>query len=414
MTLPVTFLSGSTPTNDTETGPTLNAVLAAAGITPDLDTYVSAVGSGDYVATAAPAEAGVGNRPLLIALAETVTATGAPTTNTPRLVTDGDVKGGRYDSNVTDLYVGQGSLAAFPTVSASTASSVADTTASLGGTVNPNGTPTNYTFEYGPTLSFGSITTVGGAGSGSSAVAETASLSGLAPHTTYYYRLVATSDAGTSFGTVGSFTTTGPAAPAPAVVTGSASNIDIASADLNGQVNPEGFPTSYTFEYGQTTSFGAITPVVALGGGTSPIPVMATIAGLANSTTYYYRVVATSPTGTSVGAVSTFNTGPGGTGPPSVRTVDAKSITSTGATLAGTVDTNGSTTQFTFQYGTTTSFGMITPIEPAGTEERGPEDVSVPVTGLAPGTTYFYELVATNALGTSPYLMGNVQSFTTL
>ncbi len=107
-TLPVSFLAGSpTPTMDTEMGPTLSEVLAAAGIQPDQDTYVSAVGSDGYVATVTPAEATFGNRPLLIATKETATSTGLPTTNTPRLVTDGDLKGGRYDSNVTDLVVGE-------------------------------------------------------------------------------------------------------------------------------------------------------------------------------------------------------------------------------------------------------------------------------------------------------------------
>jgi hypothetical protein len=49
------------------------------------------------------AEVWVGGRPLLISLSEDGTSQ-----DTPRLVTDGDVKGGRYVSGVVDLVVGQG------------------------------------------------------------------------------------------------------------------------------------------------------------------------------------------------------------------------------------------------------------------------------------------------------------------
>jgi hypothetical protein len=64
---------------------------------------VAAVGSDGYVATVTPAEAWVGGRPLLISLAENGAALAAP-----RLVTDGDVKGGRYVSGVDDLVIGSG------------------------------------------------------------------------------------------------------------------------------------------------------------------------------------------------------------------------------------------------------------------------------------------------------------------
>lgn len=66
-------------------------------------TWVAAVGSDGYLATVTPAEAFIGGRPLLLSLVEN----GAPLAQ-PRLVTDGDVKGGRYVSMVVDLVVGQG------------------------------------------------------------------------------------------------------------------------------------------------------------------------------------------------------------------------------------------------------------------------------------------------------------------
>jgi hypothetical protein len=104
-TLTVKFLAGTTSETNTETGPTLDEVLRAAHIRPDLNTWVAGVGSDGYVATVTPAEAWVGGRPLLISLVENGVSFVSEAEG-PRLVTDGDVKGGRYDSGMDDLVVG--------------------------------------------------------------------------------------------------------------------------------------------------------------------------------------------------------------------------------------------------------------------------------------------------------------------
>jgi hypothetical protein len=78
-------------------------VLRAARIRWGLNTWVAAVGSDGYVATVTPIEAFVGARPLQISLNEDGQALAQP-----RLVVDGDVKGGRYVSLLVDLVVGQG------------------------------------------------------------------------------------------------------------------------------------------------------------------------------------------------------------------------------------------------------------------------------------------------------------------
>jgi hypothetical protein len=102
-TLTVSFSGPSGVQAHTETGPSLFAVLAAAGIRPGLNTWVAATGDDNYVATVTPAEQLVGGRPLQLSLNEDGTAL-----TQPRLVTDGDVKGGRYVSGVVDIYVGTG------------------------------------------------------------------------------------------------------------------------------------------------------------------------------------------------------------------------------------------------------------------------------------------------------------------
>lgn len=89
------------------------------------------------------------------------------------------------------------------------AKDVEGSTATLLGSAEPNGRPTMWYFEYGVTTGYGSRTPAKSAGSSTGTRNVTASISSLAPGTTYHYRLVATSDAGTSHGADLTFTTAG-------------------------------------------------------------------------------------------------------------------------------------------------------------------------------------------------------------
>jgi Ca2+-binding RTX toxin-like protein len=73
-------------------------------------------------------------------------------------------------------------------------------TATLEGVVNPRGSATTYHFEYGTSAAYGSSTPNADAGGGTIAKPVSAALDGLAVNTTYHYRLVATSAAGTTLG----------------------------------------------------------------------------------------------------------------------------------------------------------------------------------------------------------------------
>lgn len=99
-TLTVTFLAGPTPQTSIERGPALAVVLLVAGILPTPSTLVTAVATDAYAASVTAGESILGGRPLLLSLAENGVAL-----DQPRLVTDGDVKGGRYVSGVTSLVV---------------------------------------------------------------------------------------------------------------------------------------------------------------------------------------------------------------------------------------------------------------------------------------------------------------------
>ena len=88
------------------------------------------------------------------------------------------------------LWAPAGALAAAPTITTGGVSNVAPTTAVLNGTVDPNGTATSYIFQYGTTKLYGASTPTTSAGAGGKPVKVAASVSGLAPATTYHYRLV--------------------------------------------------------------------------------------------------------------------------------------------------------------------------------------------------------------------------------
>ena len=96
----------------------------------------------------------------------------------------------------------------------------------------------------------------------------------------------------------------------PTVVTGAFANVTPSSASVLGKVTPNGAETTYTFRYGTTTLYGAETPVTNAGSGTSAQTVLASIANLAPTTTYHYRLVAHNRNGTVTGADRSFKTKP--------------------------------------------------------------------------------------------------------
>src|SRR5205823_6066042 len=79
-----------------------------------------------------------------------------------------------------------------PTVATGGAKGVTATSATLTGTVNPNGQSTTYYFKYGTTTNYGG-TTPSGSASGTKNVNVSATISGLAANTTYHYRLIVAS-----------------------------------------------------------------------------------------------------------------------------------------------------------------------------------------------------------------------------
>ncbi len=93
--------------------------------------------------------------------------------------------------------------------------------------------------------------------------------------------------------------------------------------------------------------------------------------------------------------------------PPTVTTSAASSVQEEEATLNGEVNGNGLNTTYHFEYGETTSYGSSTSPVEGGSGSFSP---NATITGLQPGATYDYRLVATNSAGST---LGGNQTFTT-
>jgi hypothetical protein len=131
----------------------------------------------------------------------------------PRKRTDGDRR--RRASLAALVICGAGLAAAAPAAAASVPSAstgpargVSYATATLTGSVNPQGQDTTYFFQYGPTKAYGLQTALADAGAGKRTVNVSLAISGLQPITRYHFRLLAVNASGAAAGGDRSFMTT--------------------------------------------------------------------------------------------------------------------------------------------------------------------------------------------------------------
>src|SRR5665213_2528080 len=299
-----------------------------------------------------------------------------------------------------------------PVTSTGAAKEETTTTATVTGKVNPEGLPTEYWFQYGPTEAYGSETRHEPAGEGTTEVEAKAGLEALEPHKAYHYRLVAENAFGSAAGSDQTFTTQ-QLPPDPSASTGSASQVTQSTATLSGSVTPGSFgpnsDTTWSFQYGIDTSYSAGSVPVRpddAGMGTSPVAVSTILGGLAPNTTYHYRLVASNanadpPADPQVadGIDKTFTT------PASEPLLDQPSeLTETGVRLNGDVNPGGHDLHYSFQYGPSTAYGESTPLTDAcegttpppacGGSTPTPIAVSVSLSNLTPNVVYHYRLVA--------------------
>jgi NHL repeat len=312
----------------------------------------------------------------------------------------------------------------------------------LGGVIDAWGVPdTEAWFQWGPTRALGEQTEprqqiVNTASEGEEEAPEPVSsvLEGLRPNATYTYRLAAydhnvkpPEEALISRPTA-SFTT--PSVPPRIVGAPSSSFVKSASAVLVDEVNPENATTDYFFEYGQclgmhqicvsvtieackTSAYPNKTPAVE-SNTYGVVGTVAEIVGLRPCTSYHYRLAAVNEKAQQAtqasGGEAVFTTAPAPTvqaetGPPSA-------VTSTNATVSGTVDPGGETATYTFELGidkgAQTQYGVVfSGSVPASTATVGE---TLALTGLQPGTVYAYRIALKSGYGEAT---GEPSTFTT-
>jgi hypothetical protein len=313
-------------------------------------------------------------------------------------------------SNVNGIDKGQdATFTTAPAVSgvnSGSVSSLTATSATITGSLEPEGNETHYYCQYGLGTSYGSVSPAppGTQTSANGNVPATCMLSGLEPRKAYHFRLVATNAYGTTLGEDKELSM--PSAP-PSIDRQLTSVVTQTSATINALINPNNEATTYHFEYGPTVEYGTSFASANIGSGYGDIHVGASLVGLLLGTTYHFRVVATNTTGTTYGPDQTFVTLP--VALPLVETQSASGVSPNGASLSGTVDPQSVQSFYEFDLGTDTGYG--TRVFGDAGFGAGPVTVTVSFQNLAAGTTYHYRLVASNVYGV---IYGPDRTFTTL
>ena len=213
------------------------------------------------------------------------------------------------------------------------------------------------------------------------------------------------------------------AAP-PNAITNPATSITTSSALLNGTGTPNGEATVGWFRISASNpgscsdTFGTRVPATSgtdLGTGAAGVAYSITTTGLTPGVTYYFCSIVQNASGTAFGNILSFTV----PSPPTTTTRSATAITSSGATLEGSANPLASLTTGWFRYATSNpgtcndTFGTRAPTTGGSALGMGtsPVDFSRAISGLLPGTTYYYCAIANNAYGTT---FGSVLSLTTL
>jgi gliding motility-associated-like protein len=312
-----------------------------------------------------------------------------------------------------------------PTVTTLPITNLSFSAATLNGSATDNGSQTDVSIEYGTSasLSDGAVAALTKGTNpmpvGSGTAYFESKLTGLKPQTTYYFRIVAVNSGGQASGAILSFTT--PAKPLlpPIVTTTPATLVSTTGATMNGTADDNGNETNVTFEWSLSADLSGSTKKLVSNGPT-PLPADAgttlystVLSGLVSNTRYYYRIVGVNAGGTSAGQIMSFVTE--AILPPLATTLKASQVFSTTAIINGEVNGHESNTDVSFFISTSPILknavqvainSGISPIPPSS----GIKQFSALLAALAPKTTYYYRISATNTGGASN---GDILSFIT-
>jgi sugar lactone lactonase YvrE len=288
------------------------------------------------------------------------------------------------------------------------ASEILPTSAKLNATINPEGDPSEYHFDYGTSTTYGEST----ATATLNPVNEVQSVS------------VVAAGGGFTLAFKGEESAEIPFNATAAEVQSALEGILRLGA---GQVAVGGEPGSWSVEFTGTRA-GQDVPELSPNPGnlTGPEPsatvttttagislfddreVSAQITGLQPNTTYHFRVVAANGTQTTLGADQSFTTAPS----VSIDDESVSAVTATSAKLNTELNAHGLPSEFHFEYGLTTAYEKgAAPIPDASAGQSSADaSFSVKLQELLPNHTYHFRVVAHNSLGVS---VGQDRTFTT-
>jgi len=301
-----------------------------------------------------------------------------------------------------------------PGVTNEPTSNPAQTSVTVNAKVNPNGDEvTGCYFEYGTSPAYGSPLIPCSPAppySGKGVTAVSANLTGLSGETIYHYRIVVTDASGHPMrGADQTFTLHAVAD----LTTEAATNLTPTEAQLNGSFIGNSEDTKYYFEYGTSKEYGQKTTESDAGSPVGPgsTPVSFKLGSLEPATNYHYRLVSKNSVGTTTAGDQEFTTPPA---PPLISAEKVAEVHADTAQVHAQINPGAGQTTYHVAYGTTTAYGSLTP-DTTLEAGRTPQGISVQLSGLSPGTTYHYQVVATNGPEMSPNTtQGQDRTFTTL
>lgn len=218
-------------------------------------------------------------------------------------------------------------------------------------------------------------------------------VAGLGNSTTYYWRVCATNAGGTSGWSTAYYFTTSASGPGVPVLVSPPNGANNQAVSISFTWNQASGATSYALQVSTDSTF--VAPSLYYQSGLAYASVG--IGGLANNTTYYWRVCATN--GVGIGAWSATNNFSTIQAIPATPTLvfPANSATNQATSMTFSWNPVVAATSYSLQVSTSSSFSIYS------YSQAGLTTTNQPVSGLAANTIYYWRACATNAGGTSAW-----------